>query len=147
MSNDNLIKPGNPPIGLLVVQTAKTVARAFEESLAAAGGSLPLWLILMALMRGGHGTQADLAKEVGIQGPTLTHHLNTMEKNGLLTRSRLPNNRRVHQVELTEAGRAMFQRLRQSALAFDGRLRRRFDGQEIETLREMLERLAENAAR
>src|ERR1700730_12329281 len=105
------MKPLQTPIGLVLAQTAKAVGRAFEDAWTAAGGSTPTWLILMALMRGGHGTQADLATTVGVQGPTLTHHLNGMERDGLLTRTRLPDNRRVHAVALTAEGRAMFHRL------------------------------------
>ena len=41
----------------------------------------------------------------------------------MLVRRRDPANRRVHQVELTEAGEAMFLRLRSVAVDFDKRLR------------------------
>ena len=144
MSNNDAMKPKNTPIGLLLAQTAKTVSRAFDDALAAAGGATPAWLVLMALMRGGHRAQSALAKEVGIQGPTLTHHLNAMEKAGLLVRRRLPDNRRVHQVELTDAGRAMFHRLRHAAMQHDAALRRNFDAAELEMLRGFLARMADN---
>ena len=75
------------PIGLLLVQTAKAVSRAFEDELAARGGSRPVWLILLALMDGAHRTQADLAAAIGVRGPTLTHHLGGMERDGLLTQA------------------------------------------------------------
>jgi MarR family transcriptional regulator for hemolysin len=96
--------PSLPPIGLVLAQTAKGCGRAFEDALAQAGGTTPTWLILTALIQGGHRTQADLAATVNVQGPTLTHHLNGMEKEGLIVRSRLPDNRRAHQVALTDAG-------------------------------------------
>ena len=83
-----MMKPKDTPIGLQLARTAKAVTRAFDESLAAAGGAMPIWLVMMWLMQGGHRSQSELAKEVGIQGPTLTHHLNAMEKDGLLTRQR-----------------------------------------------------------
>ena len=136
------MKPGQTPIGLLLARTAKAVGRAFDDALIAAGGSMPVWLILLALIRGRHRTQADLAGVVGVQGPTLTHHLNGMEKDGLLTRTRLPENRRVHAVALTPAGLAMFHRLRHAAMAFDSRLRREFTQDEVETLRRLLEKMA-----
>ena len=46
-----------------------------------------------------------------------------MESAGLLTRRRDPRNRRLHLVELTPEGEALFSRLREVAFAFDQRLR------------------------
>ena len=37
------------PIGLRLAQTARAVERAFDEAPAAAGGTLPVWLILLNL--------------------------------------------------------------------------------------------------
>jgi len=62
--------------------------RAFDAALAGAGGSLPVWLILLSVKVQRHGAQREIAEAVGIEGPTLTHHLNRMENAGLLTRTR-----------------------------------------------------------
>ena len=134
------------PIGLTLARTAKAVSRAFEQELAAAGGSLPTWLILISLKHRRLGTQRELAEAIGIQGATLTHHLNAMEAGGLLTRRRDPANRRVHIVELTEAGEALFHRLRGAAAAFDRRLRAGLTREEIAELEGLLERLRRNVA-
>jgi MarR family transcriptional regulator for hemolysin len=53
-----------------------------------------------------------------------------MDEQGLITRRRDPANRRVHLVELTEAGEALFYRLRGTAAAFDERLRTGLSGYE-----------------
>ena len=42
-----------------------------------------MWLVLVSLKRQRHGAQRELADAVGIEGPTLTHHLNRMETAGL----------------------------------------------------------------
>ncbi|HKF92438.1 MAG TPA: MarR family winged helix-turn-helix transcriptional regulator, partial [Acidimicrobiia bacterium] len=99
-----MARPDAEPIGLLLTRTAKVVSRAFDESLAEAGGSLPTWLVLVSLKAQAHGAQRELAEAVGVEGPTLTHHLNRMEADGLVTRHRDPDNRRVHRVELTDDG-------------------------------------------
>jgi MarR family transcriptional regulator, transcriptional regulator for hemolysin len=139
--------PVSKPIGLALAQTAKLVGRAFDETLVRAGGSLPVWLVLRALAGGQHHTQRDLAAMLGIQGPTLTHHLNAMETEGLVTRVRLPDNRRVHRVSLTDAGEALFIRLRQAALRYDARLRRGIAADELSLMQDLLARLAANASR
>src|SRR3954469_17261172 len=99
------------PIGVVLTRTAKTVSRSFDATLAERGGSLPTWLVLLSLASENHGSQRSIAAEVGVEGPTLTHHLNRMEADGLVTRTRDPQNRRVHQVELTDEGRAVFHAL------------------------------------
>jgi MarR family transcriptional regulator for hemolysin len=137
---------GDEPIGLSVTRTAKTLSRAFDAALAEGGGSLASWLVLASLKGGLHGTQREIAEDVGVEGPTLTHHLNRMEAMGLVTRARDPRNRRAHQVELTAEGELAFQNLLARVQAFDRRLRAGFSDEELATLRRMLGRLADNAA-
>jgi MarR family transcriptional regulator, transcriptional regulator for hemolysin len=139
-------KPERPPIGLQLARTAKSVSRAFDDALAQPGGSLPVWLVLLNIKSQRLGNQRELADEVGIKQATLTHHLNAMDAQGLVTRRRDPANRRVHLVELTEAGEAAFVRLRDAALAFNERLRRGFSDGELAGLEELLRRLERNVA-
>jgi MarR family transcriptional regulator for hemolysin len=107
---------------------------------------LPVWLILMSVMSGRAGNQRELAEAVGIQGATLTHHLNAMEADGLLTRRRDPTNRRIHLVELTGSGTELFRRLRAAAVAHDKQLRSGLTGQDIEHLEAVLDRMRGNVA-
>jgi len=139
-------RPTTEPIGLRVQRTAKTLNRAFESALAEEGGSLPVWLILLSLKSGRWHTQRQLAEAVGIRGATMTHHLDALERHGVVTRRRDPENRRVQIVELTAEGDALFHRLRGTAMAFDRRLRAGLSREETATLGELLERLAENVA-
>ena len=134
------------PIGLALAATAKRLGRAFDDTLAEAGGSRPVWLILLTLKVQPPQTQRELAAAVGIEGATLTHHLDAMERAGLVTRSRDPANRRVQRVELTEEGEAAFQRLRKVASAFDARLRAGLSAGDVKQLRELLGRMHANVA-
>jgi MarR family transcriptional regulator, transcriptional regulator for hemolysin len=137
-------KPDQPPIGLVLSRTARAVSRAFDARLAASGGSLPVWLILLALRTTEIANQRELAAAVGIQGATLTHHLNGMESDGLLTRRRDPANRRVHLVELTAAGEQLFGQLRSAAIAHDKQLRTGLSDEDIGLLGELLVRMHRN---
>jgi MarR family transcriptional regulator for hemolysin len=122
------------------------VTRAFDDALAQAGGSVPVWLVLISLKSQQVRNQRELAEAVGIREATLTHHLNAMDEQGLITRRRDPANRRVHLVELTEAGEDVFERLRGVATAFDQRLRAGLSGDEVSQLEALLGRLAANVA-
>ena len=136
--------PDHRPIGLTLARTAKTVSRAFDARLTEVGASLPVWLVLLSLRTRRLGTQRELAEALGIQGATLTHHLNAMEDAGLLTRRRDPNNRRVHLVELTAEGDALFDRLRAAAMAHDERVRAGLTTAEVDHLTELLDRIRDN---
>lgn len=132
------------PIGLRLARTAKTVTQAFDAAMSAGGGSLPVWTILLSLKSARTANQSELAEAVGVQGATLTHHLNAMERDGLLTRRRDPDNRRIHRVELTEDGERLFQQLRMTAVAFDKQLRSGVSDEEVAGLGELLDRLRAN---
>jgi MarR family transcriptional regulator for hemolysin len=132
------------PIGLRLGQTARTVGRAFDDALEEAGGSLPTWLILLNLKIRRPANQRELAEAVGIREATLTHHLNAMDASGLITRTRDSANRRIHVVELTEAGETAFGRLQQAAVAFDARLRAGLAEADLDHLSRLLGQLAAN---
>jgi MarR family transcriptional regulator for hemolysin len=132
------------PIGLRLAQTARVVERAFDEALAAAGGTLPVWLILLNLKVRKPANQRELAEAVGVREATLTHHLNAMDARGLITRTRDTSNRRVQVVTLTGAGEAAFVRLRETAMAFDATLRAGLADDDLATLDALLGRLSVN---
>ena len=136
------MRPPETPIGLHLARTARVVSRAFDDALAAAGGSLPVWLVLLNLKIRSDPNQRQLAEAVGITGATLTHHLNAMERDGLLVRRRDPANRRNHVIEITPAGEKLFTRLAAAARTHDEQLRTNLGSAEIATLRDLLDRLA-----
>jgi MarR family transcriptional regulator for hemolysin len=137
-------EPFPVPIGLRLNQAARAVGRAFDDALAEAGGSLPVWLILLNLKTRRPGTQRQLADAVGIREATLTHHLNAMDTDGLITRARDAANRRVHIVTLTEKGDQLFLALRATAMAFDAKLRTGLADSDLATLETLLTQLSAN---
>lgn len=90
--------------------------------------------------------QRQLAEAVGVSEATLTHHLDAMERAGLLVRDRDPNNRRNHIIALTQAGEEAFIRLRTAAGSFDQRLRTGLGEAELATLSALLGQLVGNVA-
>jgi len=130
-----------PPIGLRLTRTARVVAQAFDRALAEAGGSAPVWQVLLLVRSAEWGTQAQMAEAMGITGATLTHHLNAMEAQGLVRRRREAPNRRVQRVELTEAGAALFERLREVVVRHDARLRSALTEEEVAQLGGLLDKL------
>jgi MarR family transcriptional regulator for hemolysin len=135
-----------PPIGMTLNRAARVVSRAFDEALTEAGGSLPVWLVLLNLQTEPTSTQRSLAAALGLREPTLSHHLAAMESDGLITRRRDDANRRVQVVALTDAGLAQFRRLRKSAIVFDQRLRHGIDDADLALVNDVLDRLSANVS-
>lgn len=138
--------PQTVPLGLRLARAAKSVSRAFDDALAAAGGSRPAWLVLVSLKGRPLTSQRELADAIGIRGPTLTHHLDVMESAGLVTRRRDPGNRRVQLVELTGAGDALFLHLKDAVTDFDQRLRHGIPPRDVAQIERYLERLRDNVS-
>jgi MarR family transcriptional regulator for hemolysin len=136
--------PLQPPIGLNLASAARIVRRAFDEALVEAGGSVSVWLVLLNLKIRRPANQRELAEAVGVKESTLTHHLNSMDAEGLITRQRDTTNRRIHVVELTDVGEETFLRLRTAAMAFDQQIRAGITEKEVASLEAVLDRLVRN---
>jgi MarR family transcriptional regulator, transcriptional regulator for hemolysin len=140
------MRPTATPIGLQLFTTSKSVRRAFDRALSTAGGSIPMWLVLTNLKSAQWRSQHELARAVGIEGPTLTRHLDGLEQAGLVRRRQDPADRRAVAVELTPEGHAAHARLLEVVIAFDRRLRSGLSQQEVDTLRALLDRLEQNVS-
>jgi MarR family transcriptional regulator for hemolysin len=138
------MRPTTAPIGLQLFRTSKAVRRAFDSALAEADGSIPMWLVLTNLKASDWRSQHDLAGAVGIEGPTLTRHLDGLEQLGLVHRRQDPANRRAVLVELTEEGHAAHARLLGVVIGFDRRLRSGLSAEDVTQLRTLLEQLEMN---
>ena len=53
-------RPAYQPLGLHLTRVSRTVSRAFDDALAEAGGSLPVWLVLISLKSGQRASQREL---------------------------------------------------------------------------------------
>jgi MarR family transcriptional regulator for hemolysin len=102
-----------------------------------------VWLILSSLKSNERRTQLDLARAVGIEGPTLTRHLDGLEENGIVRRVRDGSDRRAVRVELSAQGERL-QTLRQAVIAFNRGLTAGLTETELERVRKTLARLEQN---
>ena len=132
------------PLGLQLARASKLVSRAFNDALAGAGGSIPIWLILSALRGEPPASQQRLASAVGIEGPTLTRHLDLLESAGLVRRTPHPGDRRAVRVELTPAGLALHGELLEVVIAFNRRLTAGLSEADLDAVRTGLAALETN---
>ena len=137
MTNEKKNTPHLPPIGFVLHRTARAVTAAFERHLFDGDSSLSVWMVLLAIHQSPMA-QNQITEFVDLRGPTLTHHLNAMEKKGLIQRKRSPTDGRVHVVSITPSGHKKFLELRTKANRFDVHLRKALTPQELDQLRSLL---------
>jgi MarR family transcriptional regulator for hemolysin len=125
---------------------AKSARMLLERQLSHAGASFGNWTVLAMLDSRGPMIQRVLAAALGIEGPTLTRHLDRLEELGLIRRNRTGADRRYALTELTTAGRALCHELDTIARTANDQLLAGFTGEEITVLKDMLQRLTANAS-
>jgi MarR family transcriptional regulator for hemolysin len=92
---------------------ARRWRRALDDALASSGLTDASWRPLIHLARLGDGArQYDLARSLGIEGPTLVRMLDRLAEAGLVERREDPSDRRAKTLRLTEAGRTSAERAR-----------------------------------
>jgi MarR family transcriptional regulator for hemolysin len=140
------MRPDGAPIGRTLAATAKAVSSAFNAALRAEGGSIPVWLILNSLKHDRWSTQLDLARSLGIEGPTMTRHLDNLEQSGFVTRHRSETDRRAVRVELTDAGAAAQARMLGAVIAFNKRLQSGLTRDDLRRLDGILRQMSDNVS-
>lgn len=99
-----------PPVesaGYLVRDAHRAFQRLLEKRIAAYGVTRGQWYFLRVLWTGDGLSQRELSTRVGMMEPTTVIALRSMEKAGLIRRSRSPHDKRVTNVWLTAKAKRM----------------------------------------
>ncbi len=81
--------------------------QVYKSLLDPLGLTYPQYLVLVALWSGGGQTVGQIGQRLGLESNTLTPLVKRLEKNGLVTRSRDPEDERRVLVALTPEGEAL----------------------------------------
>ncbi len=93
-----------------------------DEALRAVDASVPQWIVLRSAGDEPELSQRELADRILVTGSTLTHHLDRLEADGLIARSRDLQDRRIIRISLTAAGKDRRTELEGIVTAHDRRL-------------------------
>jgi len=100
-------RPPDSEFGPLLAETARVWRHRLDERLKPLGLSQAKWVALFRLARMAEApTQAALAAEIGIEGPTVARLLTRLEASGYVERRAAPGDRRLKFVHLTAKARA-----------------------------------------
>lgn len=90
--------------------------------------------------------QKDIEEVFSISGATATNILKLMEKEGLITRVSVPQDKRLKKLELTEKGIAIDDAARANVERLEAGMRKGFTEEELTVFREYLDRMTQNVA-
>jgi DNA-binding MarR family transcriptional regulator len=111
------------------------------EYLRAAGLTYRGYFNLVLLwIRGPQGV-GDMSQSQGLSRPAIVQSVNTLEKRGLVRRDRRTDDRRQVDVVITDAGRALVERLHVQVAAYDERSCSALTAAELETLLHLLRKM------
>jgi MarR family transcriptional regulator, organic hydroperoxide resistance regulator len=88
---------------------SRAMTRAYVPLLEPLGVTYPQYLVLLVLWEKEGLSVKQLGERLFLDSATLTPLLKRLEQEGLVTRSRAPEDERVVRIELTDAGRALEQ--------------------------------------
>lgn len=131
-------------VGRDVALLAKAIRVRFEADLAGAGASLPTWAVLSCAIGEEGLSQRQLAERMGIEGATLTRHLDRLEADGLIVRWRDPADRRVLRIFSTPEARELHAELATVAGRLEADLIAGLGPAEVAELRRLLAHLMTN---
>jgi len=98
-------------IGYLMRRILSLIAHGVERELEPTGLTNAQWVPLLKLYRGCGSTVAELARQCDLDAGSMTRLLDRLEAKQLCRRVRSSDDRRVVNLELTEAGRAAAQEI------------------------------------
>jgi MarR family transcriptional regulator, transcriptional regulator for hemolysin len=142
---DHGAQAGFDPLGRQLNVTARAVRGVLDAVLAEAGTTFSGWTVLAALHARGPVIQKDLARSLGMIGPSIVERIDQLEQAGLVVRSPVPEDRRASRVTLTDQGRELFGRLRGVMRETEAALTDGLDPRDVQTARDVLGHMAERA--
>lgn len=128
----------------LVGRAGRLLARRGDRRFGEMGLAFAQVPVLGSLRNGEALSQAELAKLVQIEQPTMAALLGRMERDGLIERTPDPDDKRISQVSLSAAARDRMPQVRAALVAASKEALAGFDATEIATLTAMLERVVAN---
>ncbi|AVP56678.1 MarR family winged helix-turn-helix transcriptional regulator [Pulveribacter suum] len=131
-------------IGLQLRRIVNQLGAAIECRVEPLGLTDAQWKPLLRLLAHEHASATTLARECHIDSGGLTRLLDRLEAKGLVQRERAPHDRRVVQVALTGAGRAVAGQLPALLGGVQQQVLQGFDAAEQDALRGYLGRLEAN---
>jgi DNA-binding MarR family transcriptional regulator len=103
------------------------------------------YVIIAQLAEREANSSAQLCKSFSYDAGAMTRMVDRLEAKGLVERRRCPDDRRLINLELTEAGKALFPKMKAISATVQNRFLRGFTKAEVRQLEEFMGRILQNA--
>jgi DNA-binding MarR family transcriptional regulator len=130
-------------VGYLVNRLARQMAGDLADRLRPLGIGIGPWAVLLFLWQRDRQSQAELARQVAIEPPTMVRTIDRMVRDGLVTREPDPDDGRASRIVLTERGAALRDEVVPLALGVNDATLRRLSTGERTTFLDLLRKLVE----
>ena len=137
----------NDRLAHLVKDATRALLRALQMRLTEHSVSLGQWTFLRILWERDGITQRELSELAGLMEPTTFTAVTAMEKLGYVTRKKMPNNKKMVYVFLTQKGRRLKRKLVPLAEEVNRIAVEDVDPRDITMIRRVLLTMIENLAR
>ncbi len=137
----------NDRLANLVKDATRALLRALQMRLTEHSVSLGQWTFLRILWESDGITQRELSELAGLMEPTTFTAVTAMEKLGYVTRKKMPNNKKMVYVFLTQKGRRLKRKLVPLAEEVNRIAVENVDPRDITMIRRVLLTMIENLAR
>jgi len=128
-------------LGYLINRAARAFANRLATELRPFDVGIGQWAVLLHLWGNDGMTQAQLARRVAIEQPTMVRTIDRMERDGLVARAPDPNDRRASRITLTEHGWALRDALVPLAAGVNATATETLTDDEVEILKRLLAKL------
>jgi MarR family transcriptional regulator, organic hydroperoxide resistance regulator len=134
-------------LGYLIRDANRAFQRLLEKRIAPHGVTRGQWYFLRVLWEEDGLSQRELSERVGMMEPTTVIALRSMEKAGLVRRSRSISDRRVTRVHLTAKARRLRARLLQTSQGVNDQGAEGIDPADLIQFRRVIARMTKNLDR
>lgn len=132
-------------VGYLMRRIISLVSQGVERELEPSGLTNAQWVPMLKLYMGRASTAAELARQCDLDAGSMTRLLDRLEAKELCRRIRSSEDRRVVNLELTDAGRAAAQEIPGILCGVQNALLAGFSVEEWKTLQSYLRRMLDTA--
>ncbi|AXA66679.1 MULTISPECIES: MarR family transcriptional regulator [Pseudomonadaceae] len=142
--------PTDPHLfGRQIFHVSRAWRAELDRRLSHLGLSQARWQVLLNLarMKGVQPTQRELAQSISIEGPTLARLLDGLEKQGLVKRLAVTEDRRAKRIMLTQEAGPLIEKIETIAEALRKELLSGLDDEEIAICQQVHQRVLANLER
>src|ERR1700687_3825519 len=131
-------------VGPLINRVRLALLEALDRALSPLNVTSAQYVILSTLAAGADSA-SQICKGISYDAGAMTRMIDRLEQRGLLKRVRVADDRRTVKLKLTDEGKALYPKMRASAIEVINGLLRGFTQAEARQLEDFLKRMLENA--